>query len=432
MALWVPFAWYFIASTRAIGYWFNPFSQNISFEDGSPIDRLIYSGLILIGIFILIARRIKWRVIINNNRWIFAFIAYAFISVVWSRFPEIAIKRCIRMAGSTIMVLIVLTETYPQAAVNALLRRCFIVHLPLDLLSTKFFRAIGVAWSKDGKYQMWTGLTTHKNMLGQVCMTSGMYFIWDIINRKNVKRTLVDIVYLIFGFILMNGPGLSRSTTSIIVLIVGIIVFFGLKYAPSDPRYINRFFIKSGIVISLFILFIQIGAFIIEQGGGIESVALEVTGKDETLAGRTDLWSDILTDASKNPILGVGYGSYWIDDKANNLWEKHIWRPAQGHNGYIDIYVQLGIVGIALLAGVFISTFRNIKEMLLNDFEYGRFRMALFIMIVTHNLTESSLFRSNHNLHFIFLLVAMNMPVALNKLNNPIGPIGRFSPQITT
>lgn len=417
-ALWISCIWYFIESTRAISYWVNPLSQYSADSEGSLFDRIIFSVLIVIGMAVLLSRRIKWRIVIKNNVWIFSLIMFAFISVIWSKFPEIAFKRCVRMTGNVVMALIVLTETYPQIAVNAIFRRIFFVHLPIDLLSTKYFRSIGVAWSKDGKYAMWTGLTTHKNMLGQVCMTSSVYFIWDTVKKYGSKRTFVNVMYLILGFILMSGPGLSRSTTSIIVLIAGVLVFFGLRYIPEDPNYINGFFIKIGLGVALIFLVLQLGALVITQVGGIESVVLEVAGKDETLAGRTDLWSDILKDASKNPILGVGYGSYWIEDRANNLWEKHSWRPAQGHNGYIDVYVQLGIVGIFLLSGVLISTFRNIKEMLIVDYEYGRFRMALFFMIVLHNLTESSIFRSTHNLWFIFLLIGLNIPITANSSGN--------------
>jgi len=162
------------------------------------------------------------------------------------------------------------------------------------------------------------------------------------------------------------------------------------------------------MVIVLLFLNFAIGAF--HPGSSLSSVTLDETGKDATLTGRTELWTDILSIAAKNPLLGVGYGNFWIGDREYDLWIKHIWTPLQGHNGYIDVYVELGVIGIFLLIAVLVATFQNIGKSLLEDFDYGSLRLALFIMILVHNMAESSLLRSNHNLWFVFLMIAISIP----------------------
>ena len=103
---------------------------------------------------------------------------YTLTSILWSNFPEVLFKRWIKLFGSVVMSLIVLTEPAPVEAISTLLRRCFLVHIPIDIVLVKYFRNIGVGWDDLGM-EMWTGLTTHKNVLGEVCMVAGLYFIWD-------------------------------------------------------------------------------------------------------------------------------------------------------------------------------------------------------------------------------------------------------------
>ena len=147
------------------------------------------------------------------------------------------------------------------------------------------------------------------------------------------------------------------------------------------------------------------------SGKSFFALGVEASGRDTTLTGRTELWEDILTIASDHPILGVGYGSFWIGDLGNNLWERHIWKPGQGHNGYLDVYVELGIIGVFFLLLIIISSFRQIVWTLKSNFEYGRFRLVFLLVILLHNIAESSFLRGASNLWFIFLLVAINIPL---------------------
>jgi len=413
LGLWIPLIWYFMAATRGLSSWLGLHpagAMDVDLLEGSPLDRSFYAILIAIGIFILIKRRMQWSEIIRDNAWILLIFLYMLLSILWSKYPELAFRRWVKTTGTLIMALLVLTEVNPLEAISTLLRRCFFVHLPLDIITVKYFRDFGVAWGNWVESEMWVGLTTHKNLLGQICMTSGLYFIWDMFRKIEIRRMLVNIFYLVLTIFLMNGPGYSRSMTSISVMILGISVLLLLQYLKKNPQGLGRLLIKSALAMVIVLLFLNfaIGAF--HPGSSLSSVTLDETGKDATLTGRTELWTDILSIAAKNPLLGVGYGNFWIGDREYDLWIKHIWTPLQGHNGYIDVYVELGVIGIFLLIAVLVATFQNIGKSLLEDFDYGSLRLALFIMILVHNMAESSLLRSNHNLWFVFLMIAISIP----------------------
>jgi O-antigen ligase len=423
-SLWIPFLWYASVSTRGLSPWFTPTgfdSSEFDYAAGSPMDRNFYLILIVIGVLILVRKRIQWGQIVRANHWFFLLFIYLLVSIFWSDFPAVAFKRWIKMIGSIVMALIVLTELPSVDSISKVLRRCFLLHIPIDIILVKYFREIGVDWDYLGS-EMWVGLTRHKNTLGQVGMTAATFFTWDMFRKYKfgIYGLKVHILYLLMIFYLSTGPGGSRSATSIGVLAVGLCTMVGLQLGPKKNRVeLNRYLVKGVFVLLLVLLIINLGMSAINQTKTVSGTILEMTGKDETLTGRTDLWKDILTIASRHPIRGVGYGSFWIGDKANDLWERHLWRPQEGHNGYIDVFVELGMVGVILLGLLLVSTFISIKEKIIEDFDFGVLRMVFFIMIVVHNVTESSYLRSDHNLWFIFLLVILNLPSPGKMVSKP-------------
>jgi len=139
LSLWIPFLWYASVSTRGLSAWFSPDQTVFDYEKGSPLDRSFFLILILAGLIVLVRKRVPWGSIIRSNRWLFWILVYTLISLLWSNFPAVAFKRWIKLVGSVVIGLVVLTE-YPQIeSISTVLRRCFLVHIPIDILLVKYF-----------------------------------------------------------------------------------------------------------------------------------------------------------------------------------------------------------------------------------------------------------------------------------------------------
>ena len=207
LALWVPIVWYAIAASRAVSRWLTLSgheSGDLTYLEGSPIDRIFYTILICLGIVILVRRRIEWNRVLKDNSWLFILLFYMLVSISWSQFPEVSFKRWIKALGDMIMVLVVISEPKPMKAISKVLRRCFYVHLPLSILLIKYFRAIGVDWDERG-LEMWTGITTHKNALGEVCMTAGIFFVWSMLRNSGKRRYAANTTRWIAGCLLCQA-----------------------------------------------------------------------------------------------------------------------------------------------------------------------------------------------------------------------------------
>ena len=87
------------------------------------------------------------------------------------------------------------------------------------------------------------------------------------------------------------------------------------------------------------------------------------------------------------------------------------WRPEEGHNGYLDVYVELGGIGVVLLLGVIGAGLAGAVSDLQNNFQLGSLRLVLLIGILMNNFAETSFLKGTHDLWFLFLLAAMNLPL---------------------
>lgn len=419
--IWIPYVWLFILSTRSLSNWLSRAAQTGTVADpdlsGSPLDRALLIFLIVLGLCVLASRGKRTRNILAHNKWLVVLFIYMTLSVIWSNFPGISLRRCFRSMGTLVMVLVVLTERDPLGAVRSLLRGLYLVHIPLSIIAIKYFRTIGVAYTWDGVEEMWVGLAVHKNNLGQVAMCSGLVAAWQIIQNWARNKLTLDLLLLVLTMWVLQGSKNSHSSTAIIGFAIGVFVLFGLQCIKRKRAEARRILLAAAIafvVLAPFVYF-MFAAF----GTTPVAMVLEATGRDVTLTGRTGLWTDLLTNAAKSPLLGVGFGAFWIgqigyDTYPLREWSSVTpgWRPGQGHNGYIDVYVEVGAIGLALVLLVVGCAFTGALDDLQNQFELGRVRLVFLLSIVINNFTESSFLKGTHSLWFLFLLVAVNVPAA--------------------
>ncbi|MCP4989254.1 MAG: O-antigen ligase family protein [Colwellia sp.] len=421
-ALWVPLIWYAICATRPVGVWANIIGiggfGSSDPTSGSPLDRAFYGSLTLIGIYILSKRKVNWLIIRRRNAWLYIFVLYVLISIFWSDYPVVSIKRVIKIIGSIVMMLIVFTESNPLEAFSTIIRRCSFVHLPLSIIFIKFFRKLGVSWDYLGNAESWIGVSTSKNILGQVVMVSALLFLLHIIRNWGKKIIYIDFIYFFMALYLLKGSGDSISATSFSVFLLGLAI---LLLLPTMKYTLNR--IKIFVILILLSISIPLyisiqNSLMLSSEGSVLDGLFHFVGRDMTFTGRTEFWSEILEVASANPILGVGYGAFWIGRLVNVPFSDRMtsWYLGQAHNGYIDLFLQLGFVGVFLFAVVIYIAYKNILTDFAINFDYARLSTMLLCMILLLNVTESVFLRGDHHLWFIFLFTILKYPTNSNSI----------------
>jgi len=191
----------------------------------------------------------------------------------------------------------------------------------------------------------------------------------------------------------------SDSSTSLMSLLLGMVIVLFLGRRSVNKRLVSAY------------VLLAIGALLVgEFTFGIFDRVVNLTGHNTTLAGRGELWRELLA-LHTNPILGVGFESFWLGERTNILAAQHWWSPTEAHNGYLETYLNLGLIGLFLLVGVIIATYRKACLDLLKNFQFGRFRLGLLVAIVVLNWTEAT-FKGLSPLWFVFYIIAMDYPMS--------------------
>jgi exopolysaccharide production protein ExoQ len=396
-ALWLPVIWLALGGSRNVSVWLSP-TATVSADlylEGSPLDRNILSGLIILGVFVLISRGQRTREILWRSLPLVAFFLYCAASVTWSDFPFVALKRLTKVIGNVVMVLIVLTEPDPAASVKKFLTRFAFVLIPTSLLLIKYFSEYGRAWDPWEGETLYTGVAPDKNMLGAVCLISGLATLTRVFDtlREPAQRAgrlvangsvLLMTLYLLY---------IARSATSLGCFLIGSSLI-GFLFLSRRPRP----WVVHSIAISL--LFV---AFVAITSPAARAVIIESAGKDSTLTGRTDLWADVLA-LDTRPWTGAGFETFFIGERLEVLWRKYWWHPNESHNGYLETYLTLGRIGLALLALLTITGYRNAVNIYRTDPMSGSLRLAFLLIVPIYNLTEAA-FKVMNPIWIVFLLV---------------------------
>jgi O-antigen ligase len=285
------------------------------------------------------------------------------------------------------MALILLTEKVPRQALESLFRRTIYILIPFSLLLIKYYRYLGVEYGDWSGGLMWIGVTTQKNSLGGLCITSVFFIIWSIISRWGKRDTLgskyqtfATIIIFIISLWLLKGPGNAYSATAIAALAFGLVMLFVLFWLKK-----RQIFLSKGTLSAIIVFIIIFGFTTFFTGGATIGGIVGTLGRDSTLTGRTEVWASLVPVAMNHPILGHGFGSFWTQET------KKLYEISGSHSGYLDIFLELGIFGIILITIFFMNSVRKARELQIANFDWSVLWICFLTMMLVENITESTI-----------------------------------------
>lgn len=402
--LWIPCFYLFICTSRPVSVWFNaaPAADSPDFYlEGSPLDRLVVSVLLTIGVAVLIARRRKVTILLSLNWPVLVFVAYCAISICWSDYPSIALKRWVKSLSDIVMLLVVLTEPDPSGAIKRMFSRLGFVLVVFSVCFIKYFPALGRYYEKWEGTQFYCGVATDKNMLGMICFISGLASVWRCTqeyvkprrNRNNRVLLAQGSLLALIVWLLLKANSVTSSAC--FVLGGGLIVICG-KGLIRKQKSVNLLVLAT-LTFAFSVLFLNVGG-----------VILEAMGRNPTLTGRTELWSQVLL-LQGHPLVGTGFESFWLGDRLEHLWSRYWWHPNESHNGYLEIYLNLGWIGIALLGILIARGYQYVSRALRLNTDSGSLKLGFLVAALAYNFTEAA-FKAMNPVWIAFLLATLDYP----------------------
>lgn len=358
--------------------------------EGDSIQRgILLSGYLLTIPAILFHSKSALHVVIRSpTPWLMAL--WAALSILWSESPDITFRRVIAILLTTLFSL-VLYLRYPFQSFLRLLGTAFFIVILLSLLMVAFKPEWGIMSSvHEGA---WEGIFVHKNSLGKVSVFAICIFttLWSLSHKASQRLFWVGAVLL--GIVTLLG---SRSASALVVastMAPGIIILrVGRPWRKIWPMILLITLMTVG---GAALLVIQNSEFL-----------LNVLGRDISLTGRIPLWQVLIPMGLARP-LGYGYGAFWLgwDGPSAEVWSKLNWYLPNAHNGFLELWLNLGWLGLGLgvilLGTIFV---RNLKPAFTKSKE-AIFWILFSIILIFYNLVEVNFFIQN-NIYWVIIAYA--------------------------
>lgn len=362
--------------------------------DSNPATLLSALLIYAIAFFLLMRRPGAALETMRDNPLLMAVFALPVLSVIWSVDHGTTFRRSVALVMTGIYCLYLAQRLSPDDFLRRLLLALFaggVASLLFTLVDPR--HAIEQGLINNGS---WKGVYGHKAILGRiaaVAVTVAVYvrprFLWE--------RAMRWATIAIFLFLAIQSQ--SRASW---LMMAGGVSFMLLIAVMRNRRLSSGIKLSIAIVMGLAVLAISLAMF---------TQVLAAFGRDDTFSGRTSLWEGAVATATANhPIFGAGYRAFWTATGAEGVrdyiqhWVK---LPSHGHNGYLDIWLELGYAGLALFASfALVTVWRLTRRLLREPRETAWAAFAIFFFVFLLNNASVTVAFKHTDIAWIFAVLA--------------------------
>ncbi len=337
----------------------------------NPTLVLIELALIAVAVVRVVGSIDHLLTMIKAEAALYAFAGLTFASLFWSADPTLTFRRSIVFLSVTAygsylvirfpldrIMLLLATMAVPSAALNLF----FVFALP----------RYGVDFQGH-----WTGVFFQKNSLGYAAALAIPTLI--MAGRANPRPRWIFYTAAVAHAVLLVG---SRSKTMLVATVLPV-ALMGL-YQGFRGRKTLR------------------GAVLVGLGGSAALAAAFATAnigllarwldKDVTLTGRVPLWQNLIPIGMQSPVLGHGYGATFngFFSPVHEIWILNRWNPSHAHDALLQIWLEVGLVGVALFCFIYArTTARAIRIVAIVPGAVGLWPLVFVTTTLMVSITES-------------------------------------------
>jgi exopolysaccharide production protein ExoQ len=275
-----------------------------------------------------------------------------------------------------------------------------------------------------GHSSAWKGVFSAKNYLGNMAL----FFLTATVSYR-ARTPFFRAVRLSQIIFCLTAIAFSRAATAYMLTVVYVGYLLTLKSLQNFRK--KDYFVVSFLLLMAFFSL----AFVMVAW---PDFLFALLGKDVTLTGRTGIWSAVLDSIGKRPLLGYGYQAFWLglQGESYRVILAVSWVLAQAQNGFLDVTLEMGLTGLAIVLMVFGFAFRDGVVCLFQSRDQTQLRavewyLAIVVLTLFYNLDESFLFDPKHLGSMMFLLACVGLKIEWLRLgatrgilSSPLGAIG--------
>lgn len=368
-------------------------------------DYILWGLIVLCSLLLLIQSGMlhEYWLAWKRNWPLALFIIYSIASISWSIVAERSIHTVYVMVAASLTAAI-FGVIY---SANQIFKKLFFFTLVIGILSLILAIVYPSSVIHQDKvwYGAWHGIFGHKNDFGPLmALGNGLSLLF--LARSTGKRDL--IVNILAYFLTLFLIVMSRSATALVLwaILNGLCLIYFAWIKWRSKLVGKNLFYTAGLSATVALL------------APVSLIAVSLLmGKSPNLTGRIPLWINLLKNVvSKKPWFGYGMETLWYFP----LFQKWAsitsgWGDAiivvNGHNGYMDILLYLGIVGLAILCIVLAQGFVHaIRRALIGRAWLDFSPLLVFVYFLVANMTIDYILEFE-SFHWVVLVMLLFLPL---------------------
>lgn len=328
------------AHSLSIAYLMFLYSGPINWGSDALLKGL-HAGKFIIFAFIIVyflsATPAKLVRAVTNGFWIIpplAFFVFVALSSTWSVDEDQSLAVLKDLGYKTLFAIYLGFFRTPEELLT-IVRRVFVAMVLVSLIGV----AAGLR-SIDG----FSGAYSHKNWFGQTALVQSVTFLASALTESEHRS-----FWLLFSIIAFAEVLVSRTMGSVVIAVPYFTVCLTLILLSRSP-----FSLRIPALIGALMVVIPAVWVVFE----FKNELFSLMGKSSNLTGRLPIWQSAPVLASPDNFwFGAGLAGFWTMENptAVGMWRILGWVPPHAHNGFIDLFLNFGVVGAALWFTMWIS-----------------------------------------------------------------------------
>ncbi|MEN3157067.1 O-antigen ligase [Alkalimonas sp. NCh-2] len=338
------------------------------------------------------------------------FMGWCFLSVFWADHPDISIRRVVLLL-ITVSTIFMLISCMTLDQTIMCVTRVLAVLVVISLIAIPILPGAvhtGAELFDTGLEGNWKGIFIHKNHAGPALVVAISLFLYQYYHKKSY----VWLVLILLAFIFLI---FTKSKTSAALLIPSLA--FG--YFIYKTLHIKSF----SNVVGISYVVILLSIFLLREP--IINGFVSILDNPEAFTGRATIWDIILRAIQDHFWLGIGYGSVWSVGEDMLVveyafgWVDWVFTLTHAHNGYLEVLISLGIIGLSLCVFTFVIMpfFKavSLSRTTVHPFMFLFFSSFLFFTL--HNMLETDFLNATDGRWFLILIFYFSLYLKLDDLN---------------
>lgn len=362
--------------------------------NGSLSLQILWLAIYIIALLLALRQWKKFIYIITRNKLLLLLIGIVLFSIFWSVAPQISLRRSVALVGTTLIGMYLATRYSPSQLLR-IIAWTFSIGAILSVVFALAFPFYGLHGSSLSS--PWRGIYRHKNLLGRLMvLNAGVLLLLEPSNRK-------------YRWLLWTGIGLSVGLLLLCQAKTSLVTFLSLLILIPIYKALRW---NYTVVLPFLIVAVNMGGIItVWLVDNLETV-LTALGKDSTLTGRTPLWAAVINKIQERPLLGYGYGAFWLglDGESADIWQIE-WNAPNSHNGVLDVWLDLGFLGISVFfLGFIIAFIQGVKWLRSTKTVEPLFILVYLTQMLVDSQTTANILTQNDIFWVLYVAIVLSIP----------------------